>query len=77
MVCVLQVRGEGPIYSLRWSRGYSNTTSTIHVMFLGHHLDETTIEPTWNGSLGSSKVHGGMLEVGGGDWASEGHRAAW
>ena len=28
---MLQVRGEGPVYSLRWSRGYSNAKSAIHV----------------------------------------------
>ena len=41
--CLLQVRGRGPIYSLRWSRGYSITMSAIHMIILLHPWMQPTL----------------------------------
>jgi hypothetical protein len=41
--CVLQVRERGPIYSLRWSRGYSIATSAIRVIILLHPWMQLTL----------------------------------
>jgi hypothetical protein len=40
---VLQVRERGPIYSLRWSKGYSIATSAIRVIILLHPWMQPTL----------------------------------
>ena len=57
------MRDRGPIYSLRWSRGYSITTSVICVLSILLHWIKLSYNQGWRIIEHVLLLHGGMQMV--------------